>query len=209
MTTFETGTDLGGVITAAADADATTPKPLAANEELDFESMKVAALKELCKAAGQKHTGTKAELISRLVNPITIVNDTVYVGPVDPRSEEELTALSVDDLKQLCSDYGCSKSGNKAQLVEKIMNPGDNQIKKGKKRALEPSLEADTEALAEKLPLGEGLPSPPMVPAVLADGPDFAPVPEAVQGDDDPAAENSPAPAVLAGDDDVEEEPEA
>ena len=43
---------------------------------------------------------------------------------------------------------------------------------------------------------------------MLADAPDFAPVPEAVQGDDDPAAENSPAPAVLA-DDDVEEEPEA
>ena len=208
MTTFETGTDLGGVITAAADADATTPKPLAANEETDFDSMKVAALKELCKAKGQKHSGTKAELIARLVNPVSIVNDTVYVGPVDPRSEEELTALSVDDLKQLCADYGCSKSGNKAQLVEKIMNPGEHQIKKGKKRALEPSLEIEAVPLAEKLPLGEGLPSPPMVPAVLADGPDFAPVPEAVQGDDDPAAENSPAPAVLAGDD-VEEEPEA
>ena len=136
MTTFETGTDLGGIITAAADADATTPKPLPANDETDFDSMKVAALKELCKAAGQKHTGTKAELIARLVNPVSIVNDTVYVGPVDPRSEEELTALSVDDLKQLCADYGCSKSGNKAQLVEKIMNPGEHQIKKGKKRAL-------------------------------------------------------------------------
>ena len=195
MTTFETGTDLGGVITAAADADATTPKPLPANEETDFDSMKVAALKELCKAAGQKHTGTKAELIARLVNPVTIVNDTVYVGPVDPRSEEELTALSVDDLKQLCSDYGCSKSGNKAQLVEKIMNPGDHQIKKGKKRALE--LEIEAVPVDEKPPLGEGLAQP-----------DFTPVPEAVQGDDDPAAENSPAPAVLA-DDDVEEEPEA
>ena len=196
MTTFETGTDLGGIITAAADADATTPKPLAANEETDFDSMKVAALKELCKAAGQKHTGTKAELIARLVNPVTIVNDTVYVGPVDPRSEEELTALSVDDLKQLCSDYGCSKSGNKAQLVEKIMNPGEHQIKKGKKRALE--LEIEAVPVDEKPPLGEGLAQP-----------DFTPVPEAVQGDDDPAAENSPAPAVLAGDDDVEEEPEA
>lgn len=208
MTTFETGTDLGGVISAAADADATTPKPLAANEELDFDSMKVAELKELCKAKGQKHSGTKAELISRLVNPITIVNDTVYVGPVDPRSEEELTALSVDDLKQLCADYGCSKSGNKAQLVEKIMNPGEHQIKKGKKRALEPSLDVESVPLAEKLPLGEGHASPPMVQAELTDAPDFTPVPEAVQGDDDPAAENSPAPAVLA-DDDVEEEPEA
>ena len=69
-------------------------------------------------------------------------------------------------------------------------------------------LDVETVPLAEKLPLGEGLPSPPMVPAVLADAPDFAPVLEAVQGDDDPAAENSPAPAVLAGDD-VEEEPEA
>ena len=201
MTTFETGTDLGGIITAAADADATTPKPLAANDETDFESMKVATLKELCKAKGQKHSGTKAELISRLVNPVTIVNDTVYVGPVDPRSEEELTALSVDDLKQLCADYGCSKSGNKAQLVEKIMNPGEHQIKKGKKRALE------IEAVPLADDLGEGA-SPPMVQAELTDGPDFTPVPEAVQGDDDPAAENSPAPAVLA-DDDVEEEPEA
>ena len=208
MTTFETGTDLGGIITAAADADATTPKPLAANEETDFDSMKVAALKELCKAKGQKHSGTKAELIARLVNPVSIVNDTVYVGPVDPRSEEELTALSVDDLKQLCADYGCSKSGNKAQLVEKIMNPGEHQIKKGKKRALEPSLDVESVPLAEKLPLGEGHASPPMVQAELTDAPDFTPVPEAVQGDDDPAAENSPAPAVLA-DDDVEEEPEA
>ena len=133
----------------------------------------------------------------------------VYVGPVDPRSEEELTALSVDDLKQLCADYGCSKSGNKAQLVEKIMNPGEHQIKKGKKRALEPSLEIEAVPLAEQLPLGEGVASPPNVQAELVDAPDFAPVPEAVQGDDDPAAENSPAPAVLAGDDDVEEEPEA
>ena len=197
MTTFETGTDLGGVITAAADADATTPKPLAANEELDFDSMKVAELKELCKAKGQKHSGTKAELIARLVNPVSIVNDTVYVGPVDPRSEEELTALSVDDLKQLCADYGCSKSGNKAQLVEKIMNPGDNQIKKGKKRALEPSLDAETEALAEKLPLGEGA-SPPVVEAVVDAQPDDPTVGAPVTAEHPPAA-----------DDDVEEEPEA
>lgn len=197
MTTFETGTDLGGIITAAADADATTPKPLAANEETDFDSMKVAALKELCKAKGQKHSGTKAELIARLVNPVSIVNDTVYVGPVDPRSEEELTALSVDDLKQLCSDYGCSKAGNKAQLVEKIMNPGDNQIKKGKKRALE--LDVETVPLAEKLPLGEGVASPPNVQAELVDAqPDDPTVGAPV------AAEHPPA-----ADDDVEEEPEA
>ena len=197
MTTFETGTDLGGIITAAADADATTPKPLAANEETDFDSMKVAELKELCKQRGQKHSGTKAELIARLVNPITIVNDTVYVGPVDPRSEEELTALSVDDLKQLCADYGCSKSGNKAQLVEKIMNPGDHQIKKGKKRALEPSLEIEAVPLAEKLPLGEGLGSPSVVKAVI-DAPADSPVHEPeYQAEADPAG------------DDVEEEPEA
>ena len=69
-------------------------------------------------------------------------------------------------------------------------------------------LDVETVPLAEKLPLGEGVASPPNVQAELVDAPDFAPVPEAVQGDDDPAAENSPAPAVLA-DDDVEEEPEA
>ena len=195
MTTFETGTDLGGIITAAADADATTPKPLAANEETDFESMKVATLKELCKAAGQKHSGTKAELISRLVNPVSIVNDTVYVGPVDPRSEEELTALSVDDLKQLCADYGCSKSGNKAQLVEKIMNPGDHQIKKGKKRALEPSL-VESVPLADDL--GEGLASPLPVVQAVVDAPASSPVHEPeYQAEADPAG------------DDVEEEPEA
>ena len=197
MTTFETGTDLGGIITAAADADATTPKPLAANEETDFDSMKVAALKELCKAKGQKHSGTKAELIARLVNPVSIVNDTVYVGPVDPRSEEELTALSVDDLKQLCADYGCSKSGNKAQLVEKIMNPGEHQIKKGKKRALEPSLEIEAVPLAEQLPLGEGVASPSVVQSVVDAQPDDPTVGAPV------AAEHPPA------DDDVEEEPEA
>ena len=197
MTSFETGTDLGGIITAAADADATTPKPLPANEETDFDSMKVAALKELCKAAGQKHTGTKAELIARLVNPVTIVNDTVYVGPVDPRSEEELTALSVDDLKQLCSDYGCSKSGNKAQLVEKIMTPGEHQIKKGKKRALEPSLDAESVPLADQLPLGEGVASPSVVQSVVDAQPDDPTVGAPV------AAEHPPA------DDDVEEEPEA
>ena len=195
MTTFETGTDLGGVITAAADADATTPKPLAANDETDFESMKVATLKELCKAKGQKHSGTKAELISRLVNPVTIVNDTVYVGPVDPRSEEELTALSVDDLKQLCADYGCSKSGNKAQLVEKIMNPGEHQIKKGKKRALEPSL-VESVPLADDL--GEGLASPLPVVQAVVDAPASSPVHEPeYQAEADPAG------------DDVEEEPEA
>ena len=198
MTTFETGTDLGGIITAAADADATTPKPLAANEELDFDSMKVAALKELCKAKGQKHSGTKAELIARLVNPVSIVNDTVYVGPVDPRSEEELTALSVDDLKQLCADYGCSKSGNKAQLVEKIMNPGEHQIKKGKKRALEPSLEIEAVPLAEQLPLGEGVASPSVVQSVVDAQPDDPTVGAPV------AAEHPPA-----ADGDVEEEPEA
>ena len=198
MTTFETGTDLGGIITAAADADATTPKPLAANEETDFDSMKVAELKELCKQRGQKHSGTKAELISRLVNPVSIVNDTVYVGPVDPRSEEELTALSVDDLKQLCSDYGCSKSGNKAQLVEKIMNPGEHQIKKGKKRALEPSLEIEAVPLAEQLPLGEGVASPSVVQSVVDAQPDDPTVGAPV------AAEHPPA-----ADDDVEEEPEA
>ena len=196
MTTFETGTDLGGIITAAADADATTPKPLAATEETDYESMKVAALKELCKAKGQKHSGTKAELIARLVNPVSIVNDTVYVGPVDPRSEEELTALSVDDLKQLCADYGCSKSGNKAQLVEKIMNPGEHQIKKGKKRALEPSLEIEAVPLAEQLPLGEGLGSPTVVPSVVDAQPD------------DPTV-GAPVAAEHPADDDVEEEPEA
>ena len=195
MTTFETGTDLGGIITAAADADATTPKPLAANEETDFDSMKVAELKELCKAKGQKHSGTKAELISRLVNPVTIVNDTVYVGPVDPRSEEELTALSVDDLKQLCADYGCSKSGNKAQLVEKIMNPGEHQIKKGKKRALEPSL-VESVPLADDL--GEGLASPLPVVQAVVDAPASSPVHEPeYQAEADPAG------------DDVEEEPEA
>ena len=195
MTTFETGTDLGGVMTAAADADATTPKPLAANEETDFDSMKVAALKELCKAKGQKHSGTKAELIARLVNPVSIVNDTVYVGPVDPRSEEELTALSVDDLKQLCSDYGCSKSGNKAQLVEKIMNPGEHQIKKGKKRALE----IEAVPVDEKPPLGEGLAQP-----------DFTPVPDDVQDaqPDDPTV-GAPVAAEHPAGDDVEEEPEA
>ena len=197
MTTFETGTDLGGIITAAADADATTPKPLAANEELDFDSMKVAELKELCKAKGQKHSGTKAELIARLVNPVSIVNDTVYVGPVDPRSEEELTALSVDDLKQLCSDYGCSKSGNKAQLVEKIMNPGEHQIKKGKKRALEPSL-GDVESVPLADDLGEGLASPLPVVQAVVDAPASSPVHEPeYQAEADPAG------------DDVEEEPEA
>ena len=197
MTTFETGTDLGGIITAAADADATTPKPLAANEETDFDSMKVAALKELCKAKGQKHSGTKAELIARLVNPVSIVNDTVYVGPVDPRSEEELTALSVDDLKQLCADYGCSKSGNKAQLVEKIMNPGDHQIKKGKKRALEPSL-GDVESVPLADDLGEGLASPLPVVQAVVDAPASSPVHEPeYQAEADPAG------------DDVEEEPEA
>ena len=103
----------------------------------------------------------------------------------------------MDDLKQLCADYGCSKSGNKAQLVEKIMNPGDNQIKKGKKRALEPSLDAETEALAEKLPLGEGA-SPPVVEAVVDAQPDDPTVGAPV------AAEHPPA-----ADDDVEEEPEA
>ena len=197
MTTFETGTDLGGIITAAADADATTPKPLAANEELDFDSMKVAALKELCKAKGQKHSGTKAELIARLVNPVSIVNDTVYVGPVDPRSEEELTALSVDDLKQLCADYGCSKSGNKAQLVEKIMNPGEHQIKKGKKRALEPSL-GDVESVPLADDLGEGLASPLPVVQAVVDAPASSPVHEPeYQAEADPTG------------DDVEEEPEA
>jgi len=197
MTTFETGTDLGGIITAAADADATTPKPLAANEETDFDSMKVAALKELCKAKGQKHSGTKAELIARLVNPVSIVNDTVYVGPVDPRSEEELTALSVDDLKQLCADYGCSKSGNKAQLVEKIMNPGEHQIKKGKKRALEPSL-GDVESVPLADDLGEGLASPLPVVQAVVDAPASSPVHEPeYQAEADPAG------------DDVEEEPEA
>ena len=197
MTTFETGTDLGGIITAAADADATTPKPLAANEETDFDSMKVAALKELCKAKGQKHSGTKAELIARLVNPVSIVNDTVYVGPVDPRSEEELTALSVDDLKQLCADYGCSKTGNKAQLVEKIMNPGEHQMKKGKKRALEPSL-GDVESVPLADDLGEGLASPLPVVQAVVDAPASSPVHEPeYQAEADPAG------------DDVEEEPEA
>ena len=139
MTTFETGTDLGGIITAAADADATTPKPLAANDET--------------------------------------------------------TALSVDDLKQLCSDYGCSKSGNKAQLVEKIMNPGEHQIKKGKKRALE----IEAVPVDEKPPLGEGLAQP-----------DFTPVPDDVQDaqPDDPTV-GAPVAAELPADDDVEEEPEA
>ena len=139
MTTFETGTDLGGIITAAADADATTPKPLAANDET--------------------------------------------------------TALSVDDLKQLCSDYGCSKSGNKAQLVEKIMNPGEHQIKKGKKRALEPSL-VESVPLADDL--GEGLASPLPVVQAVVDAPASSPVHEPeYQAEADPAG------------DDVEEEPEA
>ena len=62
-------------------------------------------------------------------------------------------------------------------------------------------LEIEAVPVDDQPPLGEGLASPPGQP-------DFSPVPEAVQGDDDPAAENSPAPAVLA-DDDVEEEPEA
>ena len=80
-----------------------------------------------------------------------------------------------------------------SERAARSTNTGDNQIKKGKKRALE----IEAVPVDEKPPLGEGLAQP-----------DFTPVPEAVQGDDDPAAENSPAPAVLAGDD-VEEEPEA
>ena len=66
MTTFETGTDPGGIITAAADADATTPKPLAANEETDFDSMKVAELKVMLRDLGLTEDGKKDVLVDRL-----------------------------------------------------------------------------------------------------------------------------------------------
>ena len=89
MTTFETDTDLGGIFKAAADADATTPKPLAATEETDYESMKVAALKELCKAAGLLVGGKKAELIDRLIES--------YGATEGDDGAEEDEAMAPDD----------------------------------------------------------------------------------------------------------------
>ena len=86
-------------------------------EEDDFDQMKAAELKLICKEYGLKVSGKKAELQQRLRGHFQMMGDP------DSKSFaniDDYSAMTVKDLRDACNARGLPASGKKAALVKEL-----------------------------------------------------------------------------------------
>ena len=194
--TFETGGDGGGIIPAAADSDGTTPGRLAANAAVEGDWRWVAERGSSARRGGSGHSGTKAELVARLVGGDGGgVRDLGDVGG-GRRWRRRRWWWRRWRWRPQAARRGRrrSKSGWRwRRLVagSAVAGSGGGGLGGGKKRAVaKEAVEIGGGGDGGRgLGGGEGLGSPPMAAVGSPAAPDFAPVPEAVQGDDDGGGE--------------------
>jgi len=86
-------------------------------EEDDFDQMKAAELKILCKEYGLKISGKKAELQQRLRGHFQMMGDpdSKSLANID-----DYSAMTVKDLRDACNARGLPSSGKKAALVNEL-----------------------------------------------------------------------------------------
>ena len=76
--------------------------------EITYRKMKVTELSEMCKQRGIKKSGTKNDLITRLLN--------------NTRQSHPLFTKKINELKEMCKNHSLKVAGNKEELIERLYN---------------------------------------------------------------------------------------
>ena len=86
----------------------------------DLEKLKGVDLKRLCRARKVRTSGSKAALVDRLLEAQGAAED--EPNEDDKYSAEGLKFLTVVQLKDMCRDGGISTTGNKAEIIDKLVS---------------------------------------------------------------------------------------
>ncbi len=94
----------------------------------DFDKMKAAQLKAICKEFGLKQTGKKEELQRRLREHLLATAKAAADAASSAGQKDDLDAMSDDDLRDSCKARGLEAVGSREDLLERLR--GDIQFAK-------------------------------------------------------------------------------
>jgi hypothetical protein len=76
--------------------------------EIKYKKMKVTELSTMCQERGIKKSGTKSDLITRLMS--------------NTREKHPLFTKKINELKAMCKNHSLKVAGNKDELIERLYN---------------------------------------------------------------------------------------